>query len=146
MRQRTVLLITSNPREVHQTRRTFEQVGLHPTLQVVSDGEAALAYLRREGAYTERHQAPPPDVVVLDLPLPRLGGLELLQCLKQDPQLKRLPIIVLATSLSPDEVRRVYAAGANAYLCKPAECSRFAEVMRHLGKFWLETVEFPSDA
>jgi len=146
MRQRTVLLIASNPREVQQTRRTFEQVGLHPILQVVSDGEEALAYLRREGLYSEHPQAPCPDVVVLDLPLPRLGGLELLQCLKQDPQLKHVPIIVLAPSRGADEVRQVYAAGANAYLCKPAEGSQFAQVMEHLGRFWLETVEFASDA
>jgi two-component system response regulator len=141
MRQRTVLLIAANPREVQRTRRTFEEAGLHPIFQVVSDGAEALAYLRREGVYTELHQAPPPDVVVLDLPLP----LELVQCLKQDPQLKRLPIIVLAPFLCPDEVRQVYAAGANAYLRKPVECSRFAEAMGHLGRFWFETVEFPSD-
>ena len=142
MRQRTVLWIASNPREVQRTRRIFEESGLYPVLQVVSDGEEALAYLRREGVHTERHQAPPPDVIVLDLPLP----LELVQCLKQDPQLKRLPIIVLAPSLCPNEVRQVYAAGANAYLCKPVEWPRFAEAMGHLGRFWLETVEFPSDA
>lgn len=142
MRQRTVLLIAANPQEVQRTRRTLEQAGLHPIFQVVSDGEEALAYLRREGVYTELHQAPPPDVIMLDLPLP----LELVQCLKQDPQLKRLPLIVLASSLCPDEVRQVYAAGANAYLRKPVAYSQFAEVMGHLGRFWLETVEFPSDA
>ena len=142
MRQRTVLLIAANPQEVQRTQCSIAQAGLHPIFQVVSDGAEALAYLRREGVYTELHQAPPPDVVVLDLPLP----LELVQCLKQDPQLKRLPIIVLATFLCPDEVRQVYAAGANAYLRKPVECSRFAEAMGHLGRFWLETVEFPSDA
>jgi CheY-like chemotaxis protein len=142
MRQRTVLLIAANPQEVQCTQRTFEEAGLHPILQVVSDGEEALAYLRREGVYAKLPQASPPDVVVMDLPLP----FELLQCLKQDPQLKRLPIIVLAASLCPDEVRQVYAAGANAYLRKPVERLRFTEAMGHLGRFWLETVEFPSDA
>ena len=146
MRQRTVLLIASNPREVQRTRRTFEQAGLHHALRVVSDGEEALDYLRREGVYTDPHQAPRPDVIVLDLPLPRLSGLELLQCLKQDQRLKLLPVIVLTTSICPDEVRQVYAAGANAYLRKPAECLRFTEVVGHLGRFWLETVELPPDA
>jgi CheY-like chemotaxis protein len=146
MRQRTVLLIASNPQEAQRTRRTFEQAGFHHTLRVVSDGEEALAYLRREGVYTDPHQAPRPDVVVLDLPLPRLSGLELLQCLKQDQRLKLLPVIVLTTSICPDEVRQVYAAGANAYLRKPVECPRFTEVVGHLGKFWLETVELPPDA
>lgn len=141
MRQRTVLWVAANPQEVQRTRRIFEESGLHPTLQVVSGGAEALAYLRRQGVYTERNHASPPDIVVLDLPLP----LELVQCLKQDPQLKRLPILVLATSVGPDEVRQVYEAGANAYLCKPVVYSRFAEAMGHLGRFWLEIVEYPSD-
>jgi len=145
MRQRTVLLIAANPREVQRTQRTFEQAGFHPTLRVVSDGEEALAYLRREGVYTELRQSPYPDVIVLDLPPPWLRGLELVQCLKQDPQFKRLPIIVLAPSRCPNDVRQVYAAGANAYLRKPVEYSQFTEVMGHLWRFWLETVEFPSD-
>lgn len=146
MRQRTVLLIASNPREVQRTRRTLARAGLHHIFRVVSDGEEALAYLRREGAYTDPHQAPRPDVVVLDLPLPRLSGLELVQCLKQDQRLKRLPVIVLTTSLCPDEARQVYAAGANAYVRKPVDCSRLTQVLGHLGRFWLETVELPSDA
>ena len=146
MRQRTVLWITANPQVAQQTRGAFEQVGLHPTLQVVSDSKEALAYLRREGVYPERRQASSPDVIVLELPLPKLNGLELLQQLKQDPQVKCLPIIVLSSFLCADDVRQVYALGANAYLRKPAECSRFAEAMGHLGRFWLETVEFPSDA
>jgi len=145
MRQRTVLLIASNPREVQRTRRAFEEAGLHPTLRVVSDGQEALADLRQEGVGAELHPAPPPDVIVLDLPPLRLSGLELVKCLKQDPQLKRLPIIVLAPSLGADEVRQVYAAGVNACLCKPVAYSRFAEAMGCLGRFWLEIVEFPSN-
>ena len=131
---------------MQRTQRTFEQACLHHTLRVVSNGEEALAYLRREGVYTEPHQAPRPDVIVLDLPLPQLSGLELVQRLKQDQRLKLLPIIVLTTSLCPDEVRQVYAAGANAYLRKPVESARFTEVVGHLGRFWLETVELPPDA
>ena len=146
MRQRIVLLIASNPQEVRLSQQTFEQAGLHHTLRVVHDGEEALAYLRREGIYTDPCLAPRPDVIVLDLQLPRLTGQELLQRLKQDQQLKLLPIIVLTTSMGPDEVCQAYAAGANAYLWKPAECLHFAEVVDRLGKFWLETVELPPDA
>lgn len=146
MRQRTVLLITSNPREAQRTQRTFEQTGLHHTVRVVQDGEEALAYLGQEGVYTDPRHALRPDVIVLDLPLPRLNGLELLQRLKQDQRLKRVPIIVLTTSTCPDEVRQAYAAGANAYVRKPMACPRFTEVVGHLGRFWLETVELSSDA
>jgi len=122
MRQRTVLWITANPQEAQQTQGAFEQVGLHPTLQVVSNSEEAWSYLRREGVYHERRQAASPDVIVLDLSLLQLNGLELLQRLKQDPQVKYLPIIVLSSFLCADKVRQVYAAGANAYLRKPVEC------------------------
>ena len=146
MRQRTVLLIAFNPQEVQRTRRTFEQAGLHLTLRIVSDGEEVLAYLLREGIYTDPHQAPRPDIIVLDLPLPRLSGLEFVQRLKQDQRLKRLPIILLTTFLCPDEVRQVSTVGANAYLRKPVVCLCFTEVMGYLGRFWLETVELLPDA
>jgi len=143
MHQRTVLLIAFEPWEVEQTRCTFEEVGLHVTLQVVSDAVEALAYLHRESVYTNLHHTSPPDIVIFGLP--QLHELTLLQHLKRDPQCKHLPIIVFASSLCPDEARQIYEAGANAYLHKPEECSRFREVLGHLGRFWLETVELPSD-
>jgi CheY-like chemotaxis protein len=146
MRRRTMLLIASNPQEVRLSQQTFEHAGPHHTLRVVHDGEEALAYLRQEGVYTDSRRALRPDVIVLDLQLPQLTGQELLQRLKQDQQLKRLPIIVLTTPMGPDEVRQAYGAGANAYLRKPTECLHFAEVVDRLGRFWLETVELPPDA
>jgi CheY-like chemotaxis protein len=141
-----MLPITSNPQEVRLSQQTFEHAGLQHTLRVVHDGEEALAYLRQEGVYTDSRRALRPDVIVLDLQLPRLTGQELLQRLKQDQQLKLLPIIVLTTPMGPDKVRQAYGAGANAYLWKPAECLHFAEVVDRLGRFWLETVELPPDA
>jgi CheY-like chemotaxis protein len=146
MRQRTVLLIASNHQEVQLIQRTFEHAGLYHTLRVVHDGKEALAYLRQEEVYTDSRLAPRPDVIVLDLPLPQSNSQELLQCLKQDQRWKLLPIIVLTTSRCPDEVRQAYAAGANAYLQKPVEWTLLAEVVGRLGRFWLETVELPSDA
>ena len=145
MRQLTVLLVEDNPRDVRLTQRAFQQAGLPHDLRVVRDGDEALAYLHREGAYKESETAPRPDVILLDLNLPRMGGHELLRAVKQDNRLRQVPIIVLTTSERPDDVRLAYDAGANAYLLKPVEFSRFTEVIGQLGKFWLETVELPPE-
>ena len=102
-----------------------------------------MAYLQHEGAYKEPSSAPRPDMILLDLNLPRMSGHEVLHFLKQDLRFKHVPIIVLTTSGRPDDVRLAYEAGANAYLLKPVEFARFTDIMGHLGKFWLETVELP---
>lgn len=145
MRQLTVLLVEDNPRDVRLTQRAFQQAGLPHDLRVVRDGDEALAYLHREGAYKDTATAPRPDVILLDLNLPRMGGHELLREVKQDSRFKQVPIIVLTTSERPDDVRLAYDAGANAYLLKPVEFNRFTEVIGQLGKFWLEIVELPPE-
>lgn len=143
MRRRTMLLIAPNSRGLELTQWTFGQADPHHTVRVVRDGEEALAYLLRQGAYTDPRCAPPPDVIILDLPLPRLSGQEVVQRLKQDPRFHRVPIIVLAPSGRAEDVSQAYAAGANAYLQKPVEMTRFLDVIAQLGQFWLETVELP---
>jgi CheY-like chemotaxis protein len=145
MHQLTVLLVEDNPRDVRLTQRAFTQVSLLHDLRIVRDGDEALAYLHREGVYKDPHTSPRPDVILLDLNLPRMNGHELLQCLKQDPRFQQIPIVVLTTSGRPDDVRLAYEAGANAYLLKPVEFARFTEVVGHLGKFWLEIVELPPE-
>jgi CheY-like chemotaxis protein len=145
MRQLTVLLVEDNPRDVRLTQRAFQQAGLPHDLRVVRDGDEALAYLHRAGAYKATETAPRPDVILLDLNLPRMGGHELLREVKQDSRFKQVPIIVLTTSERPDDVRLAYDAGANAYLLKPVEFNRFTEVIGQLGKFWLEIVELPPE-
>lgn len=145
MRRLTVLLVEDNPRDVRLTQRAFSHAGLPHDLRVVRDGDEALAYLLREGAYVDPHAAPRPDVILLDLNLPRMGGHDLLRKVKQDTRFKQVPIIVLTTSGRSDDVRLAYEQGANAYLLKPVEFSRFTDVIGQLGKFWLETVELPPE-
>jgi CheY-like chemotaxis protein len=145
VRQLTVLLVEDNPRDVRLTQRAFARASLSHDLRVVRDGDEALAYLHREDAYKDPHTSPRPDVILLDLNLPRMSGHELLRCLKQDQRFRQIPIIVLTTSGRPDDVRLAYEAGANAYLLKPVEFARFTEVICHLGKFWLELVELPPE-
>jgi CheY-like chemotaxis protein len=146
MRQLTVLLVEDNPRDVRLTQRAFVQTGLPHELRVVRDGDEALRYLRREGSYKDPSISPRPDVILMDLNLPRMSGHEVLDCLKQDTRFKQIPVIVLTTSGRPDDVRLAYEAGANAYLLKPVEFARFTEIMAQLGKFWLETVELPPES
>jgi chemotaxis family two-component system response regulator Rcp1 len=143
--QLTVLLIEDNPRDVKLTQRAFKQTEMMHDLRVVRDGDEALAYLHREGAYADAQSAPRPDVILLDLNLPRMGGHELLRRVKQNPRFKHVPIIVLTTSGRPDDILQAYDAGANAYLLKPVEFTRFTEVLGQLGKFWLETVQLPPE-
>jgi CheY-like chemotaxis protein len=145
MHQLTVLLVEDNPRDVRLTQRAFARASLLHDLRIVRDGDEALAYLHREGVYKDPHTSPRPDVILLDLNLPRMSGHELLQCLKQDQRFQQIPIVVLTTSGRPDDVRLAYEAGANAYLLKPVEFVRFTEIVGHLGKFWLEIVELPPE-
>ena len=145
MSQLTVLLIEDNPRDVRLTQRAFQQADLPHDLRVVRDGDEALAYLNREGEYQDPSCSPRPNVILLDLNLPRMGGHEVLCQVKQDPRFKQLPIIVLTTSGRPVDIRQAYENGANAYLLKPVEFARFTEVLGQLGKFWLETVELPQE-
>lgn len=145
MRQLTILLVEDNPRDVRLTQRAFAQAGMPHDLRIVRDGDEALAYLHREGQYKEPQFSPRPDLILLDLNLPRMSGHELLDFLKQDQRFRQIPIIVLTTSGRADDVRLAYEAGANAYLLKPVEFARFTEIMEHLGRFWLELVELPPE-
>ncbi len=145
VRQLNVLLVEDNPRDVRLIERAFRQAGFRHHLHIVQDGEEALAYLNQEGAYQDPEGAPRPDLILLDLNLPRLSGHEVLQHCKQHDSLKQLPIVVLTTSAHPEDIRRAYAEGANAYLLKPIEFSRFTDVMRLLSTFWLDTIELPPE-
>ena len=145
MRQLTMLLVEDNPRDVRLTQRAFARADLPHDLRVVRDGDEALAYLNREENYKDPQTSPRPDLILLDLNLPRMSGHELLNVLKQDQRFRQIPVIVLTTSGRPDDVRLAYEAGANAYILKPVEFARFTEVMEHLGKFWLELVELPPE-
>jgi len=145
VRRLTVLLVEDNPRDVRLTKRAFEQANVPHELRVVRDGDEALAYLHREGDYAAADSSPRPDMILLDLNLPRMGGHELMQHVRQDLRFRQVPIVVLTTSGRPDDVRQAYDNGANAYLLKPVEFSRFTEVIGHLASFWLETVELPPE-
>ena len=135
-----VLLVEDDPGDVLMTREAFDE-NLHNRLDVVTDGAAALAYLRREDGYAE---APRPDLILLDLNLPRRDGREVLQEVKDDPDLQHIPVIVLTTSQAEEDVLRSYQLHANAYVTKPVDFDSFIEAIKQIDHFFVSVVQLPS--
>jgi CheY-like chemotaxis protein len=135
-----VLLVEDDPGDVLMTREAFIEHKLRNRLTVVSDGAEALDYLRREGAFAE---APRPDLILLDLNLPRRDGREVLAEIKKDPDLQRIPVVVLTTSQAESDVLRSYQLHANAYVAKPVDFDSFIAVVRQIDEFFVSVVKLP---
>ncbi|MDW5324732.1 response regulator [Plantactinospora sp. KLBMP9567] len=135
-----VLLVEDDPGDVLMTQEAFEEHKLRNRLTVVSDGAAALAYLRQEGEYAD---AVPPDLILLDLNLPRRDGREVLAEIKRDEQLCRIPVVVLTTSQADEDILRSYQLHANAYVTKPVDFDRFISVVRQIDEFFVSVVKLP---
>ncbi len=135
-----VLLVEDDPGDVLMTREAFEEHKLRNRLNVVSDGTEALAYLRREGQYAD---AVLPDLILLDLNLPRRDGREVLEEIKKDEQLCRIPVVVLTTSEADEDILRSYQLHANAYVTKPVDFERFITVVRQIDEFFVSVVKLP---
>jgi CheY-like chemotaxis protein len=135
-----VLLVEDDPGDVLMTREAFEDNKVANRLSVVSDGVSALEFLRKQGQYA---QAPTPDLILLDLNLPRMDGRELLQALKGDETLRRIPVVVLTTSEAEEDVLRSYSLHANAYVTKPVDFDRFIDVVRQIDEFFVSVVRLP---
>ena len=136
-----VLLVEDNEADVRLTREALREAGDDVRLSTVADGEQALAFLRRQGGFAE---APRPDLVLLDLNLPRKNGLEVLDELRADPALVQLPVIVLTSSAARPDVEAAYACGANAFVVKPHELDAFMDLIDAIRGFWLEVAQLPS--
>ncbi|WP_414647549.1 response regulator [Cellulomonas sp.] len=135
-----VLLVEDDPGDVLMTREAFEDNKVANRLAVVSDGVSALAFLRKEGEHAD---APTPDLVLLDLNLPRMDGREVLEAMKGDDALRSIPVVVLTTSEAEEDVVRSYSLHANAYVTKPVDFERFIEVVRQIDEFFVEVVRLP---
>lgn len=136
-----VLLVEDDPGDVLLIREAFEYNKVHNNLNVVSDGEQALAYLRREGEHADANR---PDLVLLDLNLPRKDGREVLAEVKQDAALRTIPIVVLTTSEAEEDVLKSYQLHANAYVTKPVDFERFVSIVRQIDDFFVSVVRLPS--
>jgi CheY-like chemotaxis protein len=135
-----ILLVEDNPGDVRLLVETFREGKIHNRLSVVEDGVEALAFLRREGKY---HSAPRPDLILLDLSLPRKNGQEVLAEIKQDADLKRVPVCVITSSASEKDILEAYNNYVNCYLTKPVELKQFIVVVRSVKDFWLSIVKLP---
>lgn len=135
-----ILLVEDNPGDVLLTKEAFKEGRLHNELHVVMDGVEAVAFLRRQGAYADR---PQPDLILLDLNLPRMDGREVLAEIKADERLREIPVIVLTTSADDRDVHRAYNLHANCYLTKPVDMDQFVRVVRAIDEFWLTLVRLP---
>lgn len=135
-----VLLVEDNPGDVRLTMEAFKDARVINHFSVVEDGEEALAYLRREGKYAT---ASLPDLVLLDLNLPKKDGREVLQEIKGDETLKRIPVVILTTSTAEQDILKTYDLHANCYINKPVDFEQFLTVVRAIENFWLTVVKLP---
>jgi CheY-like chemotaxis protein len=140
-RQIEVLLVEDDPGDVLMTKEAFEDYKLSNNLHVVNDGAEAMEFLRRRGEHSD---APRPDLVLLDLNLPRMDGREVLQAIKSDPELASIPVVVLTTSEAEEDVLRSYSLHANAYVTKPVDFERFIQVVRQIDEFFVTVVRLPT--
>ena len=135
-----ILLVEDSPGDVRLTQEVLSEARIANTLRVVGDGEAAMRYLRREEEFAGQER---PDLVLLDLNLPRKDGREVLAEVKSDPDLHTIPVVVLTTSGAEQDIARSYELSANSYITKPIDLDEFIKVMRSIENFWLSIVRLP---
>ena len=135
-----MLLVEDNPGDVRLTKETLKDAKLMVDLHVVGDGVEAMAFLRQEGKYAS---APYPDLVLLDLNLPKKDGREVLAEIKQDPNLRRIPVVVLTISNAEEDILKSYNLHANAYVNKPLNLEQFAKITKAIEDFWFTVVKLP---
>jgi two-component system, response regulator len=140
----TLLLVEDNPDDIELTRRAFARTNLLNRLVVATDGEEALDYLFGAGTYAGRDPLDLPHAVLLDLKLPKIGGLDVLRRIRAEEATRRLPVIVLTTSREERDIASSYDLGANSYVRKPVDFAQFVEAARTLGLYWLTLNERPT--
>ncbi len=136
-----ILLVEDNPADVRLTMEIFKDSRITNRISVAADGLEAMAFLRKEGKYAE---APKPDLILLDLNLPKKDGREVLSEIKNDHRLKTIPVIVLTTSDADQDVWKAYDSGVNSYITKPVDLQQFIKVFHTIEDFWLTIVKLPT--
>src|SRR5262249_3136473 len=143
MNSRTIeiLLVEDNPGDARLTLEAFKEARVLNNSNLLEDGVEALAYLRREGRYADAKQ---PDLILLDLNLPKKDGREVLEEIKTDELLKKIPVVVLTTSAAEEDIARAYTRHANCYITKPVDLDQFLRVVHSIETFWLTLVKLPA--
>jgi two-component system, chemotaxis family, response regulator Rcp1 len=137
-----ILLVEDNVGDVRLTQEALKDAKVLTNLNVASDGVAALAFLRKQGNHA---QAPTPDIVLLDLNLPKLNGIEVLGQIKTDEALKQIPVVIVTSSKAEEDVARSYKLQANCYITKPIDFDQFMKMVKSIEEFWFAIVRLPSD-
>ncbi|MBM3889022.1 MAG: response regulator [Verrucomicrobia bacterium] len=137
-----ILLAEDNPGDVRLTQEALRDAKVRNNLTAVADGVETMAYLRREGRYAE---APRPDLILLDLNMPRMDGRQALAQIKADANLRRIPVVILTTSQAEEDIMRAYDLNANCYITKPVDLQQFLKVVRSIEEFWLMIVKLPRE-
>ena len=135
-----ILLVEDNPGDVRLTREALKEAKVHNSLSVAGDGVEAMAFLHRQGSYAT---APRPDIVLLDLNLPKKDGREVLAEVKADPDLRRIPVVILTTSKAEEDILKTYDLHANCFVTKPVDFDQFIKVIQSIEGFWLTIVQLP---
>jgi chemotaxis family two-component system response regulator Rcp1 len=138
-----ILLVEDSLGDIRLTREALKDAKVHVHLNVASDGVEAMAFLRREGQYSD---APRPDLILLDLNLPKKDGREVLNEIKENPELKSIPVVILTTSAADEDVMQSYKSHANCYITKPVDLEGFLKVVQSIDAFWLSIVKLPNEA
>jgi two-component system response regulator len=141
-----ILLVEDNPADIQITRRALRDSAIPVQLIVVRDGQEAVEYLLRQGTYASNAEWRRPDLILLDLNLPRLTGREVLQRIRTTPALQIVPVVVLSTSNRVEDIHDLYAIGANTYVEKPQDFNRFVAVLQVIQRYWLDTALLPPPA
>ena len=136
-----ILLVEDNPGDADLAKEALNESKLNNNLSIVMDGEEAMAFLRQEGSYAD---VPRPDLILLDLNLPKKDGREVLAEVKSDANLKRIPVVILTTSRAEEDVLKTYNLHANCYITKPIDLTQFMKVVKSIEDFWLSIVVLPS--
>ncbi len=137
-----VLLVEDNPGDVRLTREAFREGKIRNNLYVATDGVEGMAFLRREGKFAD---SPRPDIILLDLNLPKKNGIDVLSEIKSDEELKRIPVVILTTSVAEQDILRSYDHHANCYIVKPVDLEQFLKVIQTIEDFWVTIVKLPPD-
>jgi two-component system, chemotaxis family, response regulator Rcp1 len=135
-----ILLVEDSAGDVRLTREALRDAKVQNNLSVVSDGQDAMSFVRRQGKHAN---APRPDLILLDLNLPKMGGREVLERIKLDPDLRTIPIVILTTSAAEEDILRSYELHANCYITKPVDLNQFLKIVQTIDSFWLAIVKLP---
>jgi CheY-like chemotaxis protein len=138
-----LLLVEDDDNDIRITQRALARSAMRARIEVVRDGQAALDYVQGKAPYEGRRR---PQLVLLDISLPKMNGIEVLRTIKADPALRSIPVLMLTTSARPEDVATAYAHGANGYVCKPIHFARFVEVVADLSEYWGQVALLPTSA